>query len=174
MSNIDDFNMIVGLVFSKLYENFPVGVDVGSVEITTQILDGKLTRGEVAKDFEGRFPGNDPFAESLPSQEGDEAERLFTIYEAAMNWLGAEGYIRFDNEAIAQYFGCVLTLRGLQALSLVPGGITTSTTLGDKIMEATKEGALSGVREWTKKAFTEIPAWVYRESTKAWMEHNNL
>lgn len=169
MSNIDDFNTIVGLVFSRLYACFPVGVEIDSVEIVTQALDGKLTRGEVARDFESSSLGNGPLADSLPSQERDEAERLFNIYSAAMKWLEAEGFIRFDDHGVGLHLECALTLRGLQSLSLVPDGL--KATLGDQIMQATKEGALVGVKDLAKKAISEAGGWLLRQSIRTGIDH---
>lgn len=64
------------------------------------------------------------------------------FFYASINWLSDAGYLTFKATYLSEGFaGCVLTTKGLETLKAVPGSITTAASLGDQLVEASKNGA---------------------------------
>jgi hypothetical protein len=117
--NIQEFNMIAGLIFAQLYKAFP-----GAKSID---------REGIAKAM-GNEDGNYA-AHKLPSGRSLSEAVAFTIH-----WLEAEGYTRtygaFPREA------ATLTTKGLAAMDAVPEGLKEK--LGVELTEAVDK-APSGI-----------------------------
>ena len=153
MSNIDDFNIVVGLIFSKLYEEFPIPCWIGQVEHVEVLNQGKLTREQLLKLDEQRAPGMEPLYRSHAEEEMMAiAEHGFAIHSGAMEWLIAEGFIRAVVINDGTYSNCVLALKGLEALSLTPDAVRQSKTIGDQVVENVKSGSLDAVKDLAKRA----------------------
>ena len=109
--NMQEFNKIVGLVFSKLYPAHPVPTDIEADEIAT--LYG------VEK------------SQFLPSG------RTFNdVFAHTMAWLLTEGYT--DSRGASPRQRVVLATKGLQAMNAVPSGLTN--TVGEEIVQKTTAG----------------------------------
>ena len=119
-SNIQKFDEITGHVLGALYENFPVARD--------------LLIGDFLED--GFFFDEDVQADA-PNQNG-----LFFI--ACVEWLANAGYLRIEHKLHGSGFdGVVLTVKGLESLKAFPTSLTAGPSLGDQLVEATKNGTKS-------------------------------
>ena len=114
--NVSEFNTITGLLFTQLYRQFPVAVDVDRAAIesamgvsTTYVLQS------------GR-----PFAE---------------VFAHSLNWLSNEGYVRSAGNLPHEQV--ILTKQGLAALNAVPDGL--SATIGSTLATTASAGNLSRV-----------------------------
>lgn len=125
-ANIDRFDRLTGAIFGKLYESFPIGVDL-DVMMFSQVLS----------------PGED-FEEVL-SQAIDEGE----FFHSTVTWLQDAGFITMAGTTLdnSMAYQCRLTAQALQVLKATPeslGGETLGGTLGDAVKKGTM-GALKTV-----------------------------
>lgn len=99
-ANVSEFNTITGLVFSQLYGQFPVSVD--------------LDQGAIAS------------AMSVPSStHALQSGRPFTqVFAHTLNWLSNEGYVRSAGPLVHE--NVTLTTKGLATLNAVPQGLSAS------------------------------------------------
>ncbi|MBR1249200.1 hypothetical protein JQ609_20010 [Bradyrhizobium sp. AUGA SZCCT0169] len=120
-ANEEFFDLLAGDVFARLYTSFPEPIDIHSDAIT--------------------------YNDALGAQDGfdDEPERLKKLYRHAIQWLQAEGFVRFGSvvpgdEDDETFCDVVLTSKGLAALRKMPESLTgPGLTLGDKIEAAAKD-----------------------------------
>lgn len=92
--NIEIFNRIVVLLFSRLYENFPEPIDVDSSAIGL---------------------------ESMPEDEQDDQElwNSMTLGAESITWLEQEGFITFQSRTLDSNFGGVrFTSKGLTLMEM--------------------------------------------------------
>lgn len=154
MANIDDFDAIVGIVFSKLYGEFPIPTTIESLPVVIEAMDEvrEWTDEEMSRLHERRLHGMDLPEEFSASEK--RASLLFEIFEAAMDWLSAEGFLRTNGHGAGlHYLDTVLTLKGLQALSVVPAGV--QSPLGQQMLNEAKKGSLEGLRDLAKRAVAD-------------------
>lgn len=119
-ANISEFNTITGLVFSQLYGQFPVSVD--------------LDQGAIASAM-GAVSSSTP---------GLQSGRQFTeVLAHSLKWLSDEGYVR--SAGPLAYEKVTLTTKGLAVLNAVPQGL--SVTIGSTIATNASAGNLSSVGE---------------------------
>ena len=111
MSSVDDFHQMVGIVFSRLSEVFPVprDLDPGVVPPGLVTLEGPGPTGSVA-----------------------------AMFSTAMRWLRSERFISYDGEADAVFLQARLTEKGASALSRVPEGLPVP--VGTAIIAAARAG----------------------------------
>ena len=116
-ANISEFNTITGLVFTKLYGQFPLAVDLDRAaiasEMGTAISSGSLQSGR-------------PFTE---------------VFAHSLTWLSDEGYVR--SAGPLPHEKVTLTQKGLAALNAVPQGL--SATIGSSLATSASAGNLSSV-----------------------------
>jgi len=96
MSRIDDFHKMVGIVFSRLSETFPVprDLDPGAVPPGMLALEGPGPTGSVE-----------------------------AMFGTAMRWLRSERFISYDGEQAEGFLEARLTEKGASALSRAPEGL---------------------------------------------------
>jgi hypothetical protein len=122
-ANIQEFNIIVGLIFAQLYKAFPVRVEIDHVAI------GKVMG----------FEGKRWDVEKLPS-----GRPLLDVYQSAISWLHRENFIDVSEVSGGPLGGppwtaqTVLTVKGLMALNAIPTGLSLS--VGAKLTEAADRG----------------------------------
>jgi|ERR1700716_2505993 hypothetical protein len=123
-ANVTEFNVIVGLVFAQLYEQFPVPV-------------GHLHEGAIGVAM-GAAASSEWSAHALPS-----GRPLGEVLLHSVKWLSEEGYVR--SGGLTPYEQVTLTEKGLAALNSVPQGL--SATVGSSLVKATSgsERNLSGI-----------------------------
>jgi hypothetical protein len=114
-ANISEFNTITGLVFTQLYGQFPVAVDLDRAAIESA-MGAAFSSGSTNILQSGR-PFTDVFAHSLA-------------------WLSNEGYVRSAGPLAYEK-------KGLAALNAVPQGL--STTIGSTLASNASAGNWSSV-----------------------------
>ncbi len=126
MENIEDFNRGAGLIFSHLYQQFPVPcmLQVGRMETKSAGMD------------EARYG------------------RRLRVYTATVQFLAEEGFIRFGSsdhdEDCGSFADAVLTSKGLAVLSKSPESLEKSrSTVGDALVSLStdllKQGSWEGI-----------------------------
>ena len=123
--NIENFNLIVGLVLLQLYESFPVEHDIDEEKIANAIGVAKessaeeLWPGQFIYNY-GEVPGGGNFREFL---------------WATLKWLRSEGIIRARGDIADR--DVVLSAVGLELMKRTPTSLGSS--FGDKLVEAGKD-----------------------------------
>ena len=132
MPNIDRFDEYAALIFSRLYEHFPVKVD----------LDVRDLTGHREMDENG----------AVLAPNGN-TSRCASIAYATIEWLIETGYVRAKEPHYPIGFrGCVLTAEGLKLLKAMPGSVQFTDTVGDKLVRFVREGALDLAKDIVKGA----------------------
>jgi hypothetical protein len=117
-ANISEFNTITGLVFTQLYGQFPVAVDLDRAKIQSAMVASSSSTNVL--------------------QSGRAFDKVFAH---SLNWLSNEGYIR--SAGALAYEQVTLTTKGLAALNAVPQGL--SATIGSTLATNASAGNWSGV-----------------------------
>jgi hypothetical protein len=118
-ANMGEFTTIAGLIFTQLYNEFPVAATIDR----TAIASAMGVANSSAHLQSGR-PFTDVFVHSL-------------------SWLSNEGYVR--SAGLLPYEQVTLTTKGLTALNAVPQGL--STTIGSTLATNASAGNWSSVGE---------------------------
>lgn len=117
-SNIKQFDELTGQVLGVLYESFPV---------PCVLLLKDLTPDGISFDEHIGF--------DVPNEKGE-----FLL--ASIEWLAESGYLRFKDKLQATgYTECVLTAKGLEVLKATPDSLSTESSLGEQLVDASKKGA---------------------------------
>jgi hypothetical protein len=144
-ANQEFFDLLAGDIFARLYQSFPEPIDLQS---------------------DGIFP-------DLGEQQqlDDDPERLRTLYGHTVQWLAAEGYLRFgqaapqDDGSVA-FLNAVLTSKGLAALRKTPELLAgPGQTLGDKIEETAKDITSDAAKATMKELVGTALGWIVRGVT---------
>jgi hypothetical protein len=117
-ANISEFTTITGLVFTQLYKQFPVAVNLDRAAIESAM--------GVASSSSHVLQSGRPFTE---------------VFVHSLNWLSNEGYVR--SAGPLPYEQVTLTTKGLAALNAVPQGL--STTIGSTLATNASAGNWAGV-----------------------------
>lgn len=109
--NVEEFNIIAGLIFAQLYQAFPVVVDL-------------IDRVAIAK------------AMGVADDQALASGRTFNLIATyTIAWLSAEGYIRSGGAHPAERV--VLATRGLGAMNAIPPGL--GQPLGSALARTARE-----------------------------------
>lgn len=132
-TNIERFNILVGAIFAKLYEEFPLPVALSSATFATQLVDAKALH------------------------DGQHKGREIRIFTATVIWLEEEGYVRkgsmLSNGTILR---CTLTANALELLNAMPSNLEVKgPSLGDQLIVATKEGVTEKVKDLASEFFSK-------------------
>lgn len=124
--NIERFNGLVGAIFAKLYEEFPVPLDLEVDHFGTEMAVGQ------------------------PEQDGDyrpnRSDARFFV--STVIWLSNHDYIDCGAQVNSGVMDCVLTARTLELLKRMPSNLeSTDPSLGDQLVSATKDGMTGKVKE---------------------------
>lgn len=126
MKNIDQFNEVVGLVFAKLYQEFPNETTLDISEFTYEDVN------QYKVDCDG-----------IDIWQLDGHPKLV---RSAIEWLIEESYISNVSRPNAynplHFLKCRLTNKGFVALDALPQGLQSSETLGDQLVGFAKESAI--------------------------------
>lgn len=140
-ANIDQFNIITGLMLAELYESFPSPKTIHSGAFASRVEGCPLPEDR---------SGTDPAS-------------------ASIRWLVEEGYIRCRSlSEIPLFSQAVLSSKGLQLLSM-PDSLNAQESIGAKMMEASKSGALEGLKSLAKLAVCEGGRFLFRAGAEALM-----
>jgi hypothetical protein len=132
MTNITLFDQYTAEIFSKLYESFPVKIE----------LEVKVFTGEKENDF-----GVIVNAEGHPSKHAQ-------ICIATIEWLVDTGYIRADRMDQNGATGAVLSSKGLEVLKSSWEDQHVKQSIGDKIVGFIKTGSKELAMEAAKAAIS--------------------
>ncbi|MBO1856838.1 hypothetical protein J4G52_25190 [Burkholderia cenocepacia] len=124
-SNIDKFNVYAANVLAALYESFPVPRHLSS---------GAFIEGGDAAVYD---PKGITGAELMP-------DAMF--FRSTVQWLYDAGYILCGKVYEADHADCVLTAKGLEVLSSIPGSLKNAPSLGDSLVSAVKQSAKDGLQ----------------------------
>src|SRR5690606_29713711 len=122
VSNIQRFDEITGKVLAALYEAFPVPIYLPAAQFVEQPTRQCDHMGEV------------------PSEEAE-------FFIACVKWLAEAGYLKLSGTNYGCASDVVLTAKGLETLKAVPKSLHDSPSIGEQLIEATKDGVLDQVRE---------------------------
>ncbi|MFT7404679.1 hypothetical protein [Zhongshania sp.] len=111
---MDNFNRLTGLLFAKLFEEFPVPI--------------RLTP--------------DSFLEQLIKELDDEGEFNFPVYfSSTVKWLNTAGYIWIAEDLCTSsgpVFDLVLSEKGLATLRKIPESLEGSESIGERLVAFAK------------------------------------
>lgn len=124
--NIERFDGLVGAIFAKLYEEFPVAIDL-SVE-----------------DFEMQMAVNRPEPDASDHHNRSDAR----FFVSTVIWLSNHDYLDCGSQVNSGVMDCVLTARTLELLKAMPSNLEgKDPTLGEQLVSATKDGMTGKVKE---------------------------
>lgn len=100
--NVDRFNILCALLFEHLYDSFPIAIDLDPLDLERWI-------------------------ETMEGKSAVEIDFLMSdVFVDTMQWLEAEGFIRFRTVTTQGKFShVVLTLKGFAVLGSPPSGVDT-------------------------------------------------
>lgn len=144
-TNIDRFDRLTGAVFARLYESFPVGIDLDVMEFSNLISPGKEYEEVVPKVF-------------------DQGE----FFNSAVVWLRDAGFITFDGTTLdnSMAYQCRLTAKALQILKSTPESIG-GETLGGRLGDAVKQGTMGSLKTVANEALNRGVGFVFTAAAAA-------
>lgn len=125
-SNIDRFDQLTGLVFSKLYQSFPIAIDLNVMQFAEALI------------YEA------PISEHEQRSGGEPYE----FFDNTIQWLIESGYVvsRYSSSYPCTFASCTLTAKALEVLKAIPQSVG-GETLGGRLTAAAKDGATSKLKE---------------------------
>lgn len=140
--NIDLFNEYVAIIFSRLYENFPVRQDLKAWEISGHSCP------------KGYY--DSIFAPKDDSENVDEEQqKQMQIAFSTLDWLVENGYVRAHERGGLQCNGCLLTEKALKLLNSTPDGVQQpEETFGEILAGLLKEGGMDAAKVLVTRFFT--------------------
>jgi hypothetical protein len=123
--NIERFNILVGAIFARLYETFPVPIELIATNFADLLVDDE------------------------PTENGYHKGGYVRFFTSTVDWLGEHGYL-IRKELVTTHIirGCVLTARTLELLNAMPSNLESKDpSLGEQLVSATKEGMTGKVKE---------------------------
>ncbi|HHS7810299.1 hypothetical protein [Pseudomonas putida] len=126
-ANIERFNVLVGAIFAKLYQEFPVAIELQ------------------LEDFEEQMAVNRPERDIDDHRNRRDA----VFFASTVIWLSNHGYLDSGSQlSNGTVMGCVMTARTLELLKAMPSNLESKDpSLGDQLVSATKEGMTGKVKE---------------------------
>lgn len=143
-SNIDQFNLLVGKIFERLYVNFPIPHPLFlDVFLDEESLEVRLNRQREALLF------------SFDECKAMNNDEKLVFFKATVEWLESAGLITCSPSYMAPnvfgYPSALLTNQALQCLNIVPGSLISAehknSQLGDILLDATKEGSKELIKD---------------------------
>lgn len=129
VTNIELFNGITGRLFALLYEKFPFYSDIDFDSLSSELVE--------KSDYNGAW---------------DVSE----LAEATVNWLAEAGYIWLkEPQAFEDPYTAVLSPKGFEVLKATPEVIDTTKTLGENIIELSKDKLGSAMNKAVELAISQ-------------------
>ncbi|WP_432695714.1 hypothetical protein ACQUQP_14340 [Marinobacterium sp. YM272] len=132
MENMDKFNKLVGTIFGRLYEEFPVPVQLVPENFLNHVID--------VDDENGAFS----FSE---------------YFESTVKWLETADYVWIaqDQSTLAgPAYDLVRSERGLEALRNVPSSLEGNASIGERLSNFSKSKASEAVSTLISLAITTL------------------
>lgn len=116
MTNIEQFDLLTGVLLGDFYKSFPVPIDAKAVTYLEQVV---------------------------PSEDGDAAFNFEQVFTSTVRWLDQYGYIHIerDNSTLAFYeFRISLSEKGLHTLRKFPKSLKSEdqVSIGDMFAQGAK------------------------------------
>lgn len=129
-TNIDRFDRLTGAVFAKLYESFPIAVDLCAMEFS-KVISSNQEHDELL----GQIFNQDEF------------------FSSTVVWLRDAGFITFSMTSLdnSEAYQCRLTAQALQVLKSTPQSIG-GETLGGQLGDAIKQGTMGALKTVANEA----------------------
>ena len=127
---MEKFNLLAGLLFGKLYEEFPVSLRIRPEQFLDQVI--------AENDSEGSF-------------------NFLEYFESTVRWLESAGYIWITQDRsddTETEFEVVLSEKGLGALRKVPSSLEGAASLGERFSEFAKSKTSEAVGTLISLAIT--------------------
>ncbi|ADO47873.1 hypothetical protein [[Enterobacter] lignolyticus] len=118
--NLDLFNQQTAEIFAMLWENFPV----------PQMIKYEK--------FNAALP--DDYFDQLNSPEMKALDQLRSVVEGTFTFLGENRYIHYKTNHQSHFGDVRLTEKALVVLNKKPEALNSNETMGDKIIDAVKDG----------------------------------
>ncbi|HGV0302259.1 TPA: hypothetical protein ACNFRT_001900 [Citrobacter freundii] len=118
--NLDLFNQQTAEIFAVLWENFPV----------PQVI--------LYEKFDAALP--DDWFEQLNSPKMKEFNELRSVIDSTFTFLEENGYIHYKTDHQTHFSEVRLTEKALAVLNKKPEALGGNETMGDKIINAVKDG----------------------------------
>lgn len=127
---MDKFNTLVGHLFGRLYDEFPVPLRIRSDQFLNETIE--------EDDFEGSF-------------------NFMEYFESTVKWLETAGYIRItqdlSDDGCAE-FDVVLSEKGLETLRRVPKSLEGTASIGERLSSFGRSKASDAVSTLVSLAIT--------------------
>lgn len=125
-SNIDQFNDVVGKIFAKLYEEFPVKCNLTIQEFTGESIERYFIKGS----------WNYWLLEGHP-----------LLVRESLDYLIKEEFISVNIAGDVEFTDCRLTNKGLVALGSIPDSLNPTETIGDQLVGMAKDTMIQQGKE---------------------------
>lgn len=135
MRNIELFDEYTAKIMAVLYERFP----------NKRALDVREICGHTAMNDFG-----------LVVDDNGNPSGAFDVAMGTLEWLGDNGYVRYNKNSGYGWTDVVLTEKGLAMLNKVPNSVASKETFGDRLSRFVREGAMGLAKEATKAAFAAV------------------
>ena len=142
MNNIEIFKALSGLVFAKLYDGFPLRIDISPTEIAVSL-------------------GDEFWDESLKPITENHSQYVRKrspagLAKPTVEWLSSAGFISFEAYRDGKFVNASLTPRGLEAIEADQArGSSLLSASGDLLKEELKDQAGTQL----KSLFSQILTW---------------
>lgn len=129
-SNIELFDELTGRILARLYQSFPIPIDLKSSSF---------------------FPQTHEIRDDITL---DERLHLTKFFYATTLWLATAGYTSGSNREFSYSKEVVLTAKGLEVLKGTPSSISTEPSIGEQLAEAAKEEGKETLKNLVKVALS--------------------
>lgn len=132
LENIEHFNRVVLVTLDRLYDAFPVPIELKTADLAEAATPAVLPQGFSFKDLESTFE--------------------------AVKFLQAEGFLKYSdhwNDGTA-FLHVQLTMKGLTLLGQIPNSLDKKPALASQIKTALKAGALSATTDAAKQLVGQL------------------
>ena len=129
-SNINKFDEYTGQILARLYQNFPVPMDISPRDFFT------CSAVNVAED------------------EWEYTDEDAKVFLSTARWLVLAGYIHCVSEKRSYLYKSVLTAKGLEVLKLVPSSVQGGLSIGEQLTTAATEEARETLRGVVSEALS--------------------
>lgn len=131
-TNIEHFNRVVLVALDRLYDSFPVPIELNIAEVATAATPGMLPPEPSFNDLEPTFE--------------------------AIKFLATEGFLKYSDHWLdgTAFLRVQLTMKGLTVLGQVPDSLEKMPALSAQIKTALKAGALSATTDAAKQLVGQL------------------
>ncbi len=132
MKNIELFDLYTGKILSKLYEHFPLKVNIDVCEMLGLEID----------------------------EESLNIPKECDIFNDTVEWLKQSGFIYYDHRFAYAYSGVVLSAVGLETLKATPQSIKARDGIGEMMRDAVIRGKNEAIRTAVRMALSHAVGWM--------------